>query len=38
VRDLGHRAVGPVTETYLADPGTVGPEDLVTRLSVALEG
>jgi DNA-binding transcriptional MerR regulator len=38
VRELGHRAIGPVTETYLADPGTVGPEDLVTRLSVALEG
>lgn len=32
----GHRAAGPVTETYLADPATVAPRELVTRLAVAL--
>jgi DNA-binding transcriptional MerR regulator len=36
VREHGHRAVGPVTETYLTDPGTTGPEELVTRVAVAL--
>jgi DNA-binding transcriptional MerR regulator len=36
VRELGHRPVGPVTETYLTDPSTAGPDELVTRLAVAL--
>jgi DNA-binding transcriptional MerR regulator len=36
VRELGHHPVGPVTETYLTDPSTAGPDELVTRLAVAL--
>ncbi len=36
VRERGHTAAGPVTETYLADPTTAAPEELVTRLAVAL--
>ncbi len=36
VRDRGHEARGPVTETYVNDPRTAGPADLVTRLAVAL--
>jgi DNA-binding transcriptional MerR regulator len=36
VRDLGHDVRGPVTETYLADPSTAEPADLVTRVAVAL--
>jgi DNA-binding transcriptional MerR regulator len=36
VRERGHHAVGPVTETYLTDPSTVEPEQLVTGLAVAL--
>ena len=36
VRERGHTATGPVTETYLADPTTAAPEELVTRLAVAL--
>jgi DNA-binding transcriptional MerR regulator len=36
VRGYGHRAIGPVTETYLTDPSTAGPDELVTRLAVAL--
>lgn len=36
VRERGHDAVGPVTETYLTDPGTAAPAELVTRLAVAL--
>jgi DNA-binding transcriptional MerR regulator len=38
VRERGHAAAGPVTETYLADPGSTPPAELVTRLAVALEG
>jgi DNA-binding transcriptional MerR regulator len=38
VRECGHVASGPVTETYLADPGTTAPAELVTRLAVALDG
>ncbi len=36
VRERGRTAAGPVTETYLTDPGTTAPEELVTRLAVAL--
>jgi DNA-binding transcriptional MerR regulator/effector-binding domain-containing protein len=36
VREHGHRPRDPVTETYLTDPSTSDPEDLVTRLAVAL--
>lgn len=36
VRERGHEARGPVTETYLTDPRTAAPDELVTRLSVAL--
>ncbi len=36
VRELGHRPVGHVTETYLTDPSTAEPDELVTRLAVAL--
>ncbi|WP_142054658.1 MerR family transcriptional regulator [Pseudonocardia kunmingensis] len=36
VREHGHRAVGPVTETYLTDPSATGPDELVTRVAVAL--
>lgn len=36
VRDLGHDVRGPVTETYLTDPSTAAPADLVTRVSVSL--
>jgi DNA-binding transcriptional MerR regulator len=36
VRGLGHRPAGPVTETYLTDPATAEPEELVTRVAVAL--
>ncbi len=36
VREHGHEAAGPVTETYLTDPGSARPDDLVTRLAVAL--
>lgn len=38
VRERGHDAVGPVTETYLADPTTTAPEELVTRVAVAAAG
>jgi hypothetical protein len=38
VRAHGHTPTGPVTETYLTDPATVVPEELVTRLAVALDG
>jgi DNA-binding transcriptional MerR regulator len=38
VRERGHDVAGPVTETYLTDPGTAAPEELVTRLAVALAG
>lgn len=34
--ERGHTAVGPVTETYLTDPTTAAPAELVTRLAVAL--
>jgi effector-binding domain-containing protein len=37
VRAPGHRPAGPVTETYLTDPSTAEPDELVTRLAVALE-
>ena len=37
VRGLGHGAAGPITETYLTDPGTATPDELVTRIAVALE-
>jgi DNA-binding transcriptional MerR regulator len=37
-RAHGHTPVGPVTEMYLTDPATVAPEELVTRLAVALDG
>jgi DNA-binding transcriptional MerR regulator len=36
VREHGHRPAGPVTETYLTDPSTAEPEELVTGLAVAL--
>lgn len=36
VRERGHEPVGPATETYLTDPGRAAPEELVTRVSVAL--
>jgi len=36
VRERGHTALGPVTETYLTDPSNAAPEELVTRLAVAL--
>jgi DNA-binding transcriptional MerR regulator len=38
VRGLGHGVTGPVTETYLTDPSTAAPDELVTRLAVALAG
>lgn len=34
VRVQGHQAVGPIVETYLTDPSTARPEELVTRLGV----
>ncbi|WP_142099836.1 MerR family transcriptional regulator [Pseudonocardia cypriaca] len=37
VRELGHRPAGPVTETYLTDPDTAGPDEMVTRVAVALD-
>jgi effector-binding domain-containing protein len=37
VREHGHQAQGPVTETYLTDPSTAAPEELVTRVAMALE-
>lgn len=37
VREHGHTAAGPITETYVAEPGTTAPAELVTRLAVALE-
>jgi DNA-binding transcriptional MerR regulator len=36
VREHGHRPAGPVIETYLTDPSTAGPDELVTRVAVAL--
>lgn len=30
----GHEPTGPVVETYLSDPSTVVPEQLVTRVAV----
>lgn len=36
VRERGHEAVGPVSETYLTDPSTAPPEELVTRIAVLL--
>lgn len=33
-REHGHEPVGPVSETYLTDPSTCGPDELVTRLAV----
>lgn len=36
VREHGHCPVGPVAETYLTDPSTAEPEELVTRVAVAL--
>ncbi len=36
VRERGHTVVGPVTETYLTDPATVAPAELVTRVAVAV--
>lgn len=36
VRDRGHEARGPVTETYLSDPRSAAPQELVTRLAVAV--
>jgi len=36
VHERGHEARAPIVETYLADPSRVGPEDLVTRLSVGV--
>jgi DNA-binding transcriptional MerR regulator len=38
VRERGHRPVGPVTETYLTDPDTAAPHELMTRVEVALDG
>ena len=38
VRERGHDAVGPVVETYLTDPSTSGPDELVTRLAVLVVG
>jgi effector-binding domain-containing protein len=37
VRERGHQALGPVTETYLTDPSTAAPDELVTRVAMALE-
>jgi DNA-binding transcriptional MerR regulator len=37
-RERGHDAVGPVVETYLTDPSTSGPDELVTRLAVLVVG
>jgi DNA-binding transcriptional MerR regulator len=36
VRERGRPPTGPVTETYLTDPSVAAPEELVTRLAVAL--
>jgi DNA-binding transcriptional MerR regulator len=36
VRERGHAVAGPVTETYLTDPSTAAPDELVTRLAVLL--
>jgi DNA-binding transcriptional MerR regulator len=36
VRERGHRPAGPVTETYLTDPSTAAPHELMTRVAVAL--
>jgi DNA-binding transcriptional MerR regulator len=36
VRERGHGLRGQVTETYLTDPSTAAPTELVTRLAVAL--
>lgn len=38
VREHGHVAAGPVTETYLTDPTNAPPEELVTGVAVALVG
>jgi DNA-binding transcriptional MerR regulator len=37
VRERGHTPGGPITETYLTDPSTAAPAELVTRVAVALE-
>ncbi len=36
VREHGHRPAGSVAETYLTDPSTAEPEELVTRVAVPL--
>jgi DNA-binding transcriptional MerR regulator len=36
VRERGHEPRGPIAETYLSDPSTVPPRELVTRLAVPL--
>jgi DNA-binding transcriptional MerR regulator len=36
VRERGHDARAPVTETYLTDPRVVAPADLITRVAVAV--
>ncbi len=34
LRERGHEPIGPIVETYLNDPTTVPPAELLTRLSV----
>ncbi len=36
VRERGHEPRWPVAETYVSDPRVTPPNELVTRLSVAL--
>lgn len=36
VRERGHEPAGPIVETYLTDPETTPPTELVTRLAVLL--
>lgn len=38
VRERGHTPQDLVTETYLTDPSTAAPAELVTRLAVPLSG
>jgi effector-binding domain-containing protein len=34
LRERGHEPVAPIVETYLNDPSTVPPAELLTRISV----
>ncbi|AXB47781.1 MerR family transcriptional regulator [Amycolatopsis albispora] len=37
IYDNGHQPSGPAVETYLTDPKTAAPEELVTRITITVE-